>query len=94
MGNYKLTFMQRRYLLFIKVFFQYDPSNPPVGRNVLATVDFLMDGAELSNEPFTLKFVEDPVISSTVGEKVTFSTDPPCKKELINIQVKNQCLLP
>ena len=58
MGNYKLTFMQRRYLLFIEFFFQYDPSNPPVARNGLATVDFLMDGAELSNEPFTLKFVE------------------------------------
>ena len=75
------------------IFLQYDPSYPPATRDVPATVDFLMDGTELNNEPFTLKVVDDPVITSTLGETMAFPTDPPCKKDLINIQVSNRRLL-
>ena len=48
-----------------------------------------MDGVEFNSDSFTLEVVEDPVITSTVGETVTFPTDPPCKKDQINIQVSN-----
>ena len=48
-----------------------------------------MDGADLSSHPFTLEVVEDPVITSTVEETVAFPTDPPCKKDQINIPVSN-----
>ena len=82
--HYK-TLVFQQYLIL-----QYDPSNPPVARDVAATIDFLMDGVELNNEPFTLKVVEDPEITSTVGETVPFPTKPPCKKDKINIQVSNQ----
>ena len=47
-----------------------------------------MDGVELKNEPFTLKVVEDPVIMSRVGDMVKYSSQFPCKKDLIEIEVK------
>ena len=47
-----------------------------------------MDGVELNNDPFALKMVDDPVIMSNVGETVAFSTEFPCKKDLIEIEVK------
>ena len=47
-----------------------------------------MDGVELNNDPFALKVVDDPVIMSNVGETVAFLTEFPCKKDLIEIEVK------
>ena len=62
------------------------------------TITFLMDNAELTNERFTLKVVEDPVVTGHMNT-VIFPTQFPCKKDLIDIEVEyffnvdvNNCL--
>ena len=63
-------------------------NDPLAAKDVSATVNFLMDGVELNNEPFALKVVEDPVIVSRVEDMIKFPTQFPCRKHLIDIEVK------
>ena len=69
-------------------FLQGEPNNPPSSKDVFAAAHFLMDGAKLNNDPFTLKVVEGPVIMSNARGMVSFPTEFPCKEDSIVIQVK------